>query len=273
MVMKTAQKADVCWLQAGLALFFATIVASAYGTIAFADTAAATSTATTESQGSTQDTTTTTTQEAAQAQPAASEAGAQPENQDKNAPSTTTLKGNVRTLELSLERLRDIGLDMKQMLRASSNLYDEVTIRPVNIISEPELIGNSVIYIPVGFQSAGPPQPPRKERVNLAMSQMRPIILVLKQDVDDFLEGRSTLEISEKQRQDLTPLFDKWVNHVNNISDSLKRLNQLTPGPKYDNETIASATQSIHTNIKQLDKVRRNIYRYVQKEGRQSKKA
>ncbi len=52
-------------------------------------------------------------------------------------PTGRSLTSGARSVELSLESLRDIGLDLKHLLKSASTSYDEVSIRPVSLITEP----------------------------------------------------------------------------------------------------------------------------------------
>src|SRR6516225_8812705 len=63
----------------------------------------------------------------------------------------------IQKVELGLTQLRDIGLDLKHVMSACRHLYDEVTLQPVTIETEPELIANGVlISIPIATQPIGP---------------------------------------------------------------------------------------------------------------------
>src|SRR5215470_5703849 len=85
------------------------------------------------------------------------------------------LKGSVQIIELNLQMLRDVGLDLKKVISAAGSLYDEVTLQPVTVTTMPNVIGMGTVWnIPVGFNPSGPPLPPRKKRVDLAMNEMRP---------------------------------------------------------------------------------------------------
>ena len=187
--------------------------------------------------------------------------------------SAAPLQAGVQHIELNMNTLRDVGIDIKNLLKTSGSLYDEVNIRPVTIITEPEVIGyGTVINVPIGTQPAGPPAPPRKARLDMAMNHLRPLVQTLKQDVDDFETGHKRLDITDDTRADLRPLFEDWIKLINDINGQLTTLNTLTQGPTYDNSAISQASTQIHTDSGQLEEVRRRIYKYLQKEGKQKAK-
>jgi hypothetical protein len=182
---------------------------------------------------------------------------------------STQLQGGVQKIELSLQKLRDVGLDLKHLLKAVSGLYDEVTIRPVTIITEPEVVGRGImINIPIGTMPTGPVEPPRKDRVDLAMSEIRPVISMMKKNVDAFVSGNTQLDLQPGVQQQLQPQIKVWTSTVDNLSTRLSNLDQLTQGPPYSNDAIASATAAMQQDIKALDKTRRDIYKVVRDEGK-----
>lgn len=179
------------------------------------------------------------------------------------------LKGTVQKIELDLGVLRDIGLDLKHILKAIGSLYEEVTIQPVSLVTEPEIIGaGTIIYVPVGTMPVGLKQPARKERVDLAMNQITPLVTVLKKNVDEFVTGQKELDLPDDVLSELKPQIQRWVEMVEQANAQLKKLQQLTQNPPYDNDTIATVVTSMQTDIKQLDKTRREIYKVIRKEGK-----
>jgi len=190
-----------------------------------------------------------------------------------SANSTTKIKAGVQMIELNLQVLRDVGLDIKNIIKAASSLYDEVTIQPVTLMTEPEVVGmGTIINIPIGFTPTGAGPQPSKKRVDLAMAQMRPIIEIMKGDVDDFESGRKRLDISNTERAELKPLLDDWVELVNGISTKLTSLEGITKAPPYDNNAIASLAGDIHKDCKKMDEVRRKLYKALQKAGKRKSK-
>lgn len=186
--------------------------------------------------------------------------------------SSTPLEGGVQKVTVSLETLRDVGLDLKRLLKEVSGLYDEVTIRPVRMITQPEMIGpGMIINIPIGTQPIGPAEPPKKERVDLAMSEITPVVTMMKKNVDAFVAGDSELDLSADVQKQLQPEITSWVNSVNQLSAQFNALQQQTQGPPYSNDNIAAATGAMQTSIKELDKTRRDIYKAIRNEGKRKR--
>lgn len=183
------------------------------------------------------------------------------------------LQTGVQKVELSLDRLREVGVDLKNLLKAASSLYDEVTIQPVRIITQPEIVGRGmIINIPISTQPTGPAAPPKKERVDLAMNNLRPIITMMKTNVDAFVSGKEQFDLSDTIQKELKPQFDQWITLVNDLSSHQAKLETLTQGPPYDNSAIATQAGVLQTDIRKLDEIRRAIYKVIRKEGLKKKK-
>ena len=190
-------------------------------------------------------------------------------NTSSSGTAASPLKGGVQKVELSLEKLRDVGLDLKSALKATTSLYDEVTIQPVRLITQPEMIGSgTIINVPIGTEPTGPPQPARKKQVDLAMSGMKPVIDMLKKNADEFMSGEKQLDLPQSVNARLQPQFKSWVSTVNDIALFETRLEQITQSPPYDNATIAQLTAAIQQSIKDLEKIRLSIYKVIRKEGK-----
>lgn len=204
------------------------------------------------------------------APPAAAETpAAAPAAATDTAAPAAPLQGGVQKVELSLEKLRDIGLDLKQVLKAADSLYDEVTIQPVRIITQPEVIGNGmIINIPIGKEPIGPPQPPRKERLDLAMQGITPPITMMKRNVDNFVSGKLEIDLPAAVMTELDPEFKAWVADVQDMAAKEAKLETLTAGPTYDNAAIAAQAAGIQQDVKDLDERRRAIYKVIRKEGK-----
>jgi hypothetical protein len=196
---------------------------------------------------------------------------AQPASSESAPPAAgKALTGKVQIITLDLDKLRDVGLDLKRIRHAASDLYDEVTLQPVSIQTQPEVVGRNIIYIPIGFSQTGY-RPPSKKAIDACMTEMRPIITVMQDDVNDFVSGQKQFDLSDDTRETLKPLFEQWAQNVNEISDQLKTLDTLTGGPKYDNKAIGNAAAAIDKDCKALETIRKKIYKQIQKEGRTKK--
>jgi hypothetical protein len=190
-----------------------------------------------------------------------------------NPASTPAMQGNVKVIELDLELLKEIGLDIKNVIKAAGSLYDEVNIRPVQIITQPEVVGRgTIVYLPVGTRPIGPPAPPRKKRLDLAVNEIDPVITALKTDADDVREGRAEIGVSDAVREELKPFFREWAQIVDDIELQRTALHKLTDSPPYDNAAISKRANAIAVDAEKLDQTRRKIYKVLQKEGKKKKR-
>lgn len=189
-------------------------------------------------------------------------------------PAGTSLQGGVKLVAPTLGHLHDLGLDLKHLMTGASHLYDEVNIAPVSLETMPEVVGRGIIInIPIGTQQMGPPAPPRKDRLNLAMAQITPVVTQLKQDVDLFVSGHQRLDITDETRSELKPVLENWISSVNSLAKQLDNLQTLTAGPNYDNAQISQAAQQVQGHCQALQKDLKKVYKAIQREGKRSRKA
>lgn len=182
---------------------------------------------------------------------------------------STPLKGNVETIDLSLEKLREVESDLKRISKAAGALYDQAMIQPMRILTQPEVVGfGTVINLPVGTEPTGPPQPIQKQQIMRAIKNIKPIIDLMKKNVDDFVEDRKQLDLSDQVQQKLEPRFKEWIEMVNTVTLHENQLEQAAQMPPYDNRTIAALSSLIKDDIKELEKTRSAIYKVVRKENR-----
>jgi hypothetical protein len=185
-------------------------------------------------------------------------------------PSAVPYAAGVQKVRLSLTDLRTVGLDLKNVLKATSSLYDEVTIQPMEIVTEPEVIGQGmIIQVPIGKRPTGPVEPANKERVDLAMSHIKPTVTMFKSNVDSFLNGEKQLEIPKDISSRLEPDLDNWVASVKQLAQQESQLEQLTQSSPYNQGVIAADCASMQQTIRDLDDTRRSIYKVLKKHGKE----
>jgi hypothetical protein len=207
-----------------------------------------------------------------QPQTPASQTPADPAPAAPAAPAAPVLKGGVKHIELNLQLLSDFGLDLKKLLRSTNDLHDEVTIQPVSLMTQPELIGpGTIVYLPIATQATGAYIPPRKKRVDLAMVDINSIVTLMKEDADEALAGELQVDYPGDTKAELQPIIKGWVTSFEDMGSHLDKLRGLTAGPNYDNANIALECGAIHKITQDLDKSRRKVYKVVQKEGKRRK--
>jgi hypothetical protein len=189
-------------------------------------------------------------------------------------PAVAPLQGGIQVIHLNLQMLHDFGLDLKKLLRSTGDLYDEVTIQPVSLVTQPEIIGaGTIIYVPIATQPTGAYIPPRKKRVDLAMGDIRSIVSLLKEDADQAVAGNLKVDYPGDTETTLQPDIKSWVTSIEDMGQHFQKLETLTAGPTYDNAGIATEVTAIHKISQDLDKSRRKVYKVVQKEGKKQSKA
>jgi hypothetical protein len=189
------------------------------------------------------------------------------------APATQPLEGGAQVVVLSLTDLREVGLDLKHLEHGASHLYDEVTLQPMTLNMMPEMIGPGVIInIPVSTQAAGPPVPAKPARVQAAMTEIGSIVSAMKSSVDQFMAGEKQLSMPGDAQQQLDQEVQQWVTGVNNVFGQYNALQQLTQTSPYNQPAIAQACSTIIQNVRDLEKVRRQMYKVIQREGKREEK-
>lgn len=188
-----------------------------------------------------------------------------------DTPSTTTLKGTVVELSVTLNNLRDARLSVGHVRKAAATLYDEVTRQQVSMSYNPNVIGTTVIMTPTASFS-GAYLPPRRKWVDEAMSEMGPTIKLFKEDVDTAIESNRQTDVSDATHEALQPLRTDAFAAIKAAFDLYQELQKQTSGGSYDNAAIANDVKSLDKQMKQLDKSLKKGIALLQKEAKGSKK-
>jgi hypothetical protein len=187
-------------------------------------------------------------------------------------PAGTMLKGAVVNVEVTLNDLRDARLSISRVRKATANLYDEVTRQQVTMSYNPNMVGTTMIMRPTPSFS-GQFLPARKKWVEASMSEIGPIINLFKEDVDAAIESDERTEMSATGRKAIDPLREQAFASVKKSFSLYKELEGLTAVTSYDNDAIASATKSLDSQMKQLDRDLKKGIGILQKEAKSSKRA
>jgi hypothetical protein len=195
-----------------------------------------------------------------------------PKSEPVGTPSNP-IQGGVVKIDVTLNDLRDARLSTSRVRKAAANLYDEVTRQQVTMNYNPNVVGMAVIMTPSPSFS-GAYLPPRKKWVEAAMSEISPIITLLKEDVDLAIESNRRTEVGDAARAQLDPLRDEAFTAVKTSFDLYKQLERLCFGvSSYDNQAIASVAKSLDHEMKTLDKSLKKGIAVLQKEAKSSKRA
>lgn len=167
----------------------------------------------------------------------------------------------------SLKSLREFGLDLREVLRATYNVYDEVTMKPVNANAEAE----DMTAFPSHAQGNAPSvssEPANRDRLERALSVMRPIISTLKTNVDAFVSGDKALGVRNETRVKIEGDMESWRDSINGLSDELAALEKLSAAATINNNAIADVATQMKANIKQAEEMRRRMYNAIRKANR-----
>jgi hypothetical protein len=184
---------------------------------------------------------------------------------------TTTLKGNVVEVGVTLNNLRDARLSISRVRKAAANLYDEVTRQQVTMNFNPNVVGTTVIMTPTP-SFTGVYLPARQKWVAESMAEIGPIIGLFKEDVDAAIESNRQTDVSDSTKEALSPLRTDAFEAVNSSAAIYKQLEGLTAGFNYNNAAIASDVKALDKQLKTLDKSLKKGIGILQKEAKSAKK-
>lgn len=188
--------------------------------------------------------------------------------------STSTLKGGVVAVEVTLNDLRDARLSTSRMRKAAANLYDEVTRQEMTMMMNPNVVGSMVIMTPRPTPT-GQLMKPRKKWVDEAMDDIGPTIKLFKEDVDSAIETNRRTDVSGSAQTAINAIREEVFSLVKSSFETYKTLEGLTAiqGDNYDNQGIATAAKSLDNDMKKLDKTLKKGIDILQKEAKKAKTA
>jgi len=185
-----------------------------------------------------------------------------------------TLQGSAQVVVLTLSDLRDVGLDLKHLQNAANHLNEEVTLQRVTLNMMPEMVGpGMIINIPIGTTPTGEVIPANPKRVQAAMAQLSPIVTLMKGDVDAFVSGEKQLSMPGDTQQELQGELKQWAELVSDVYQQFSTLQPLTQQSPYNQPAIAQASSTIVNDAKGLERLRRLVYKALQREGKRIDRA
>lgn len=179
------------------------------------------------------------------------------------------IKAGVNVYVVSLENLKEIGMAIQEVQEASTDLYEEVSRREVTLTSTPNVVGYTVLSMPSGF-TQGAYLPPRKKWVDAYMSDMSRIVKLMKDECDDVLAGKASLTVPVPEQEQVKTMFTQWVGLVNDTFNKVSELEKTTQQPMLNNASIANAALAIHKDMKNLEALRKKVYKIYQKAGQRA---
>ncbi|MBX9878752.1 MAG: hypothetical protein K2Y22_09880 [Candidatus Obscuribacterales bacterium] len=179
------------------------------------------------------------------------------------------IKVGVNVYVVSLENLKEIGMAIQEVREAASDLCEEVSRREVTLTSTPNVVGYTVLSMPSGF-TQGAYLPPRKKWVDAYMQDMSRIVKLMKDECDDVLAGKAPLVVPAPQQEEVKAMFAQWVGLVNDTFNKVAELEKTTSQPMLNNASIANAALAINKDMKNLEALRKKVYKIYQKAGQRA---
>jgi hypothetical protein len=172
---------------------------------------------------------------------------------------------------LELGNVRDILLDVDRAQNAASHLFDEVSRHPITTTMRANVIGATVISMPQPTFDVSQVLPARKTWIDTYMSEIKPIIIYMKQDLDAIRSGEAELHMSEKNEKSLSPLLAEWAAAIDKGAAATDELTKLTAVTPYDNSSIAKQAIELHKAMKTIKKNGKKVIAILRKSAKKDK--
>lgn len=176
------------------------------------------------------------------------------------AASKKATQQNLTPFKLAETQIRTMGEAIHRLKRATSDLNAECTREDSMVGGEIDFIGTDIIPImPATAEGFGGPiyLPPRKKYIDLHMNQIAGLLPILNDDVT----GMPALNDDERAKE--APDLSQMTVLMKDIKTHYEKLQALTNSPPYDAATIANEATSIHQDVNQVDKLRKDIFKIV----------
>jgi hypothetical protein len=168
------------------------------------------------------------------------------------------LQGEVKEeVVAALSQLHEVRVAEEKVKRASEDLYQESTRPQITMEEEPDIIGDTVMELPVPVQT-GLLLPPRAKWVNRFMDDLDKLVPMLKEEVGD-------VAIPDTNKTDETQLYNFLVAATDVIDQRFNTLKQLCTAPPYDQVAMANASAVIHQAVKEMETARKHLYELLRK--------
>lgn len=188
------------------------------------------------------------------APPGASNAALQ--TTDGGQPAAPALQGSVKVTEKSaLVALKSIGEVVHKLKRSSAELFAECTRHEVELIDEPDIIGSTVIDIPISYDM-GVTLPARKKWVDFYMGQLGQLIPLLE---DEYVAMR----IPDDKEQLAQPYVSDLRGCMKDIDAHYANLISMAKASPYNQQRMAGECQGIDGDIKKIHEDQKRIYHVV----------
>ena len=172
------------------------------------------------------------------------------------------LKGQIKASELAVESsLKELGDTLHHLKDSAWSLFCEVQQPDQVFCGGPDAVG-PIILTPVngtGLIDTGALLPPRKKWVDYFVSQMDYLVPHLQQECQ-------SLSLPETLSSDLSDEFNNLKSISSTLGDKLAKVKAVCVGPKYENMAIATASQALLDDLKNMERLRKSIYKHAKSE-------
>lgn len=184
--------------------------------------------------------------------------------------SCVELQGGVKMLALTMNELRDAKTSVDKVKRVSSDIYNEMTRIPVQMGQMVNAVGTTVINIPVPV-GIGDALPARPKWVNFYMSELVPLVRLMKEEIDEVEDGTAKWVVRDDLKEALRPYYEDWKKVVKDVDSKVTSLQKLTKRPPYNQELAAKEAKAINKDAKKLQKTRNKIEKVFKKKSKEKK--
>lgn len=162
----------------------------------------------------------------------------------------------------SSAQLKELLGSLKQLRRSTFEIFGEVQREDLVVVGEPDVIGPMIVpAMPdvSGMLGTGQYLPARKKWIDYFMANIERLYPMVTKELE-------ALKLPDDATDDMKGHYKRVVLAYNKLGPSLKDLEAVTQGPKYDNEAIAKCATISKTYVEVMDKELKRLYRDMKKE-------
>ena len=188
----------------------------------------------------------------------ASDIDGKSESPNKAAP------GKVLTAGVERSNVKGLLINLQQARTAAGNLSEEMSRHPVSVNNVGNSIGSVVTTIPQPTMDMTATLPPRKQQVDMYMSQISPIISSIKADLESVRGGETELEVSGKIKSNLDSQLENLSSDVDKAVATNSKLTELTQNEPYPKEIMHQVSE-LQKSLSSMEKTGKKMMRILEK--------
>lgn len=179
-------------------------------------------------------------------------------------PAGQPLKGAAqRTVLQTAAGIKAIGEGVHKLKRTAEDMIGELQRQDLVVVSEPDVIGPIVLPAipePSGMLPIGDYLPPRKKWLDFYMAQMQHLIPCIQDELANTI-------IPEDKKAETQEPWAKMQSIMQDVESHYQRLQPLTQGPKFDSDAIGKEALAIYDDIRQLEKLRKQVFHLIKEKA------